>query len=457
MMPDPWPVHQVAALQKAGVLLVEDGNHGEYRPRRNEFGHGETRFIRASNLAGGQVLFETADRINEAAVSRIRKGIGQGGDVLFSHKGTVGKLAVVPVNAPPFVCSPQTTFWRVVDETKADRRFLYYFMNSQAFSYQWRARKGETDMADYVSLTAQRQFEVQLPDIQEQRAIACILGALDDKIELNREMNRTLEAMAQTIFKSWFVDFDPVTAKAAGQEPFGMDADTAALFPDRFGDSELGPIPGGWEVARVAEVASKIAMGPFGSRIKRDNFVESGVPVVRGKNLTDGFVDEGFVYLTAEKATELSRSVARRGDLVFTHRGTLGQVGLIPPWSRFEEYVVSQSQMLFSPDPGRVSSDFMYRFFRDGDGMQQLLSFTATTGVPAIAQPSTNLKKLVLVLPPRSVVTCFAELSGPLDARRGANALESRTLADLRDALLPKLLSGEIRVGQAEKELERAV
>lgn len=136
-----WPMLSVAKLQSAGCLLVEDGNHGEYRPRPSEFGAGDTAYIRAADIAQGRVLFETAHRINATALKRIRKGVGRGGDVLFSHKGTVGKLSLVPLDAPPFVCSPQTTFWRTLDERRLDRRFLYYFMSSREFSEQWEARK----------------------------------------------------------------------------------------------------------------------------------------------------------------------------------------------------------------------------------------------------------------------------------------------------------------------------
>lgn len=111
-----WPKYTVEELERQGVLRVEDGNHGEYRPRPSEFGIGSTAFIRAADMAGGQVLFASADHISDEAVARIRKGIGRGGDILFSHKGTVGKLARVQHDAPAFVCSPQTTFWRTLDE-----------------------------------------------------------------------------------------------------------------------------------------------------------------------------------------------------------------------------------------------------------------------------------------------------------------------------------------------------
>src|SRR5262245_8275012 len=143
-MTNQWDSFKVAALQERGWLLVEDGNHGEYRPRQNEFGSGKTAFIRAADMSDGRILFETADKINDVAVARIRKGVGRGGDILFSHKGTVGKLALAPLDVPPFVCSPQTTFWRTLDEKHIDRRYLYCFMQSREFTDQWHARKGET-------------------------------------------------------------------------------------------------------------------------------------------------------------------------------------------------------------------------------------------------------------------------------------------------------------------------
>ncbi len=261
-MANDWPTPTVIDLQDRGVLRVEDGNHGEYRPRPSEFtSDGCASFIRAADMNDGQVLFETADRINSVARKRIRKGIGCPGDVLFSHKGTVGKLALVPDDAPPYVCSPQTTFWRTLDKDQIDRRYLYCYLRSPAFRQQYAARKGETDMADYVSLTAQRTFKVTTPPIDEQRRIGDVIGQLDDKIELNRRMNETLEATARAIFRSWFVDFDPVVAKAEGRQPALMSADTAALFPDHFEETPQGPIPAGWKVKPIGDAVRCVGGG----------------------------------------------------------------------------------------------------------------------------------------------------------------------------------------------------
>jgi type I restriction enzyme S subunit len=242
----------VAELQRSGVLLVEDGNHGEYRPRSDEFLDEGVAFIRAADMEHGRVLFETAAKINEIARQRITKGIGVPGDVLLSHKGTVGKVAQAPKDAPAFVCSPQTTFWRTLDEDELDRRYLYAFLRSPSFHSQLATRSGETDMAPYVSLTSQRGLSVILPPLPEQRAIAHILGTLDDKIELNRRMRATFEAMARTLFKSWFVDFDPVRAKMEGRDPT-LPPHFAALFPDRLVETEDGEMPEGWGVATLGE------------------------------------------------------------------------------------------------------------------------------------------------------------------------------------------------------------
>ena len=184
-------------------------------------------------------------------------------------------------------------------------------------------------------------LEVRTPPLPEQRAIAHILGTLDDKIELNRRTNETLEAMARALFKSWFVDFDPVHAKKAGRKPEGMDAETAALFPDDFEDSEMGKIPRGWRVAPVTTMqdGGKYACtaGPFGSNLTSRDYVDFGIPVIRGGNLSGPslwLTNDAFVFVSLEKARQLSSNTAHPGDVIFTQRGTLGQVAIIPPDGR---------------------------------------------------------------------------------------------------------------------------
>jgi len=432
------PTLDVVTLQTEGWLLVEDGNHGEYRPRPEEFGTGVTAFVRAADLDNGRVLFESAERINETGLARIRKGIGKGGDILFSHKGTVGKLALVPLDSPPFVCSPQTTFWRVLDHRKVDRHFLYAFMRSDAFTEQWQARKGETDMADYVSLTAQRTFRVPVPPIEEQREIGKILGALDEKIEVNRQMSRALEATAQALFKSWFVDFDPVTARMSDRPLCWMNASLTALFAHRFNDSPIGAIPEGWRVSRVKD-EYRLTMGqsPPGSTY---NLNAVGPPFYQGR------VDFGFRFPSRRVFCTAPTRVAELDDTLVTVRAPVGSVNLAK-----EACAIGRGVAAVRHRSG--SSSFTYYAMRSlGD------EFGAFEGDGTLfgAIGRADFEGIQIVAPLDPVISAFQDLVGPMDERIRANEAESEIIERLRDILLPRLLSGEIRLRDAEKAVEGA-
>jgi type I restriction enzyme S subunit len=421
---------------------VRDGTHDSPKPVQNG-----RKLVTSRHLTTGRLDLTDAYLISEEDFEAINKRSKvDRWDVLISMIGTVGEPCLIK-EEPDFAIKNIGLF---KTKGEADGKWLYYFLRSKDAQQSIREQSRGTTQ-QYIPLGALRDFPILVAeDPEEQKAIAAVLGALDDKIELNRRMNATLEAMARALFQSWFVDFDPVRAKLDGRPPAALDPATAALFPASFDETELGHIPKGWAAARVGEVASRIAMGPFGSRITRDNFVPDGVPVVRGGNLTDGFVDNDFVFLTESKADELKASVARSLDIVFTHRGTLGQVGIIPISARYPRYVVSQSQMLLSVDREKLSPWAAYLFFSSTQGEAALLANTSTTGVPAISRPTTSLKAIPLVVPPIDVSKRFDELVQPLFLQREQLAHQSRTLATLRDTLLPKLLSGELSVAELQ-------
>jgi type I restriction enzyme S subunit len=209
-----------------------------------------------------------------------------------------------------------------------------------------------------------------------------------------------------------------------------------------------------WRFVKFEEVGldgrDGFAMGPFGSRIKSSNFVPTGVPVIRGNNLLGNrFHDDDYVFLTPEKAEELRSAKARPGDLVFTHRGTLGQVAMVPRAARFPEYVVSQSQMKVSVDPGRVLPEFVEAFFQSSVGQSRLLANTTQTGVPALARPLSTLREIEIPLPPLSEQRRIVGVLGSLLEAEAIARAESRTLAAMREMLLPKLVSGRIRVPES--------
>lgn len=423
-MSSEWQKIQVADLEREGILLVQDGNHGEYRPRQNEFGIGDSAFIRAADMVEGRVLFDMAGRINDVAVERIRKGKGKGGDVIFSHKGTVGKVALTPLDSPPFVCSPQTTFWRTLDTERLDRQYLYCFMRSQEFTKQWSARKGETDMADYVSLTAQRNLHVIVPPIEEQRAIGKTLSALDDKIELNRQMNHTLEAMAQAIFKSWFVDFDPVTAKVDGRQPYGMNVETAALFPSRFVESEEGAIPEGWSVMKVEDCINRQSVGT--KYDQKTVELRGSVPVLdQGKSGIIGYHSNapGVVASIDEPIVVFANHTCYMRLITF-------------PFSAIQNVL---------PFAGRnLNTTWVYYATL---GIQEFVEYKGHW-------PDFVIKKIIV--PPEELADVFSGLAKSFLAKIRANDIETKLLESVRNSLLPKLLSGEIHVKEAEKQAEAA-
>jgi len=433
-----WPVATVSKLQYAGVLLVVDGNHGEYRPRPDEFVNEGVAFIRAADMDSGRVLFESAARINETARARITKGIGAPGDVLLSHKGTVGKVSLVRNDAPPFVCSPQTTFWRTLDETRLDRRYLYAFLRSPGFHAQLATRAGETDMAPYVSLTSQRGLSVPLPPIQIQRAIASILGMLDDKIELNRRMNETLEAMARALFKSWFVDFDPVRAKAEGRDP-GLPQPLADLFPARLVDSELGEIPEGWRPSKLgAEVETVLGGTP--SRTE-PSYWGGDIPWINSGKANEFRVVEPSEFISREGlASSATKMLPSRSTIIAITGATLGQISLTEIDTCANQSIVGVL--------GTSSLPSEYLYFWTKEHVDELIAWQ--TGGAQQHINKNNVNDLPVVCPDASVIAAYIDDVRPGFDRIRTCCLESRTLATLRDVLLLKLISGELYIKDVE-------
>jgi type I restriction enzyme S subunit len=444
----------VGALQASQTLLVEDGNHGEYRPRPDEFVDAGVSFIRAADMSDGRVLFESAGCINRLARLRIRKGVGRPGDVLLSHKGTVGKVALVQRDCPEFVCSPQTTFWRVLNDDVLDRRYLFAYLQSQEFKDQLSSRKGETDMADYVSLTAQRQLTVPLPPVEIQRGIGEHLAVLSDRITLLRETNTTLEAIAQALFKSWFVDFDPVRAKMEGRAPEGMDEATAALFPDELEESALSPMPKGWTTitlaALVKQYGGSIQTGPFGSQLHASDYVDDGIPIVMPKDIENRRVTTDFVArVDAANAERLSRHKLRSGDIVFSRRGDVEKHALIG--EREAGWLCGTGCLLVRPGSSWTASTFLSMALDAPNTRTWLVQHAVGATMPNLN--TGILGSVRLVLPSSALLAAVERLISVSEALRSQNASTIETLAILRDTLLPRLISGQLRLPEVTEAL----
>jgi type I restriction enzyme S subunit len=278
---------------------------------------------------------------------------------------------------------------------------------------------------------------VTIPPLPTQRAIAHILGTLDDKIELNRRMNATLEAMARALFKSWFVDFDPVRAKAAGRQPAGMDAETAALFPDGFQDSALGEVPRGWMAAPYDDVIEIISGGTPKTSIAE--YWGGNIPwfsVVDAPNPSDVYVIDTEKRITPAGLENSSTCVLPAGTTIISARGTVGKLALTG-------VAMAMNQSCYGLRGKATFGQFLTYFTTQGV-VSTLLQRTHGSVFNTITRDT--FKTVEVVVPSHVVARTFEQRVKPYMHRILNNLLESRTLAALRDALLPKLLSGEIRV-----------
>jgi type I restriction enzyme S subunit len=420
---------KIEELIQAGVLLINDG----YRAKNSELSSLGLPFARAGNINGG-FNFDDADRVPLETLARVGLKRSRPGDVVFTSKGTVGRFAFVREETPEFVYSPQLCFWRSGDDSKLDPRWLFYWMNGREFYIQFKGVAGQTDMAEYVSLRDQRAMKISLPPIAEQRAVARVLGSLDDKIELNRRMNTTLEATARALFQTWFVDFDSVRAKLDGREPYGVDPATAALFPDSFQDSELGHIPEGWSVRSLDQIANYLN-GLALQKYPPDD--GPTLPVIKIAQLRKGDcigADQCNTNLPADY-------IVQDGDVLFSWSGSL-EVEL---WCGGPGAL---NQHLFKVTSSEFPKWFYYMWtLHHLEDFRHIAAAKATTMGHIQRGHLTAAKVLVPNLP---LVDRLTKIMSPLIDRVIANRIESRSLAALRDTLLPKLLSGEIRLKGAE-------
>ena len=321
----------------------------------------------------------------------------------------------------PVTCASFARFLRIHCD-RANPAYVYWFLQYlYSIGEMEKHQVQHTGVARFQFTDFAANIEVPLPPLPEQRAIAHILGTLDDKIDLNRRMNETLETMARVLFKSWFVDFDPVRAKMEGRDP-GMPKHLADLFPSRLVDSELGEIPEGWEVKALGDLLELA----YGKALKADNRRRDGKVPVYGSNGQVGWHDKWL---------------AQGPGIVVGRKGNPGVV----TWVATEFFPIDTT---FYVVP-KGNNQNLYFLFYALDG-QDLPSIAADSAVPGLNRNLAYMNKQVMPVDP--IVKHFNRYVGPIFARSYCLESESRTLALLRDTLLPKMISGEIRARDADRQ-----
>jgi len=432
------------ALLRDLLITTKDGDWGKDEPRDGMVPY---RVIRGADFPGARVGDTSGVPRCWLNGDTVARRTLQPDDILIETAGgnrdrPTGRTLLVTNRLLlsldlPATCASFCRFLRV-DPARANPRYVFWYLQ---YIYQrgdmWEHQVQHTGVARFQYTTFAASSRIPLPALAQQGAIAHVLGTLDDKIEVNRRMNQTLEAMGRALFKSWFVDFDPVRAKAAGRRPAGMDAATAALFPTSFVDSPMGKIPKGWECGTLRQLcdpqygytASAKPEGP-GPKLLRVTDMNKE-PWVEWEDVPHCEPDE----------TRLSRYRLEIGDVLVSRMADPGKAAIV------EEAVdaVFASYLIRLNRRWPRDSYFVFYFLRS----DQYLAYaqSVTSGSVQANMNAQVITAAALLIPPPAVRQRFGDCILPLRQKIVGNLQENRQIAILRDTLLPKLLSGELCVG----------
>jgi type I restriction enzyme S subunit len=400
---------------------------------------------RSQDIRTGVFRVEMAGRVSEETYKeRIARAEPRHGDLLYSREGTYfGIAAEVPPGTR--VCLGQRMVLIRPNKKRMNSRFLWYWLNSPIIATHIFGFRDGT-VAERLNLPTIRGLPVAVPPCKEQDAIACVLGTLDDKIELNRRTNQTLEGLARAVFRSWFVDFDPVVLKAAARSPVSMKAAAAALFPDSFLDSPIGPIPKGWGVEPLPEVIEvnpprRLLSGVRAPYVDMGNMPTDSARVLRWIDREAG---SGMRFQNGDTLVARITPCLENGKTAYVDFLADGQVG----WGS-TEYIVLRSKPPLSPE-------FAYLLARTEEFRSHAIAnMTGSSGRQRV--PADSLRNFFLAVPGSRIAELFGKWVKPLFDGMKTRGEQSDTLAALRDALLPRLLSGELRLTDAKRAIGAVV
>jgi type I restriction enzyme, S subunit len=394
--------------------------------------------IRSQNVLMNSFSIDGLAYIDDIQAEELKNVIVQPDDILLNITGdSVARVC----QAPKWICPARVNQHVAIirpDSNKLNATYLRYYLVSPKMQdfLLGLASSGATRQA--LTKLMIEEFEVPVPERSVQERIANILGNIDRKIEINNQINETLESMAKAIFKEWFVDFGPVKAKAEGKKPFGMDDETASLFPDTFEDSELGSIPKGWEITPYLNDVSVIGGGTPKTSVAE--YWNGNIPwfsVVDSPNDGDVWVIDTEKKITDEGLNSSSTKLLEIGTSIITARGTVGKIALVGT-----KMAMNQSCYALKSK----NNFFHYYYFLLKSLVAQLKGRSHGSVFDTIT--TNTLASLNYSKPENQVIQKFEESVSPLLLQIKNNLNENKTLSSLRELLLPKLISGEIQLNE---------
>ena len=404
------------------------------------------KFLRITDIQGGTIDWDAVPYC-PASDSVVEKYKLESGDIVVARTGnSTGENAQIGENPPVSVFASYLIRFRP-DSNLVNPHYVGYQLRSDRFKQHVLAVRGGSAQPG-ANAKQLGSFSLQIIPRYRQDSAVKILKAIDQRINLLRETNATLESIAQAIFKSWFVDFDPVKAKQEGRSPEGMDEETAALFPDNFEESELGMVPRGWKISTLGECTTYLNRG-----ISPKYLETGGVLVINQKCVRDFAVELAKARRHDHSQRRIDGRELQAGDVLVnsTGVGTLGRVAQI---ITLDQLAIVDSHVTVVRASKEVGWNYLGQFLmRKQPEIADLGE--GTTGQTELSRG--KLSSLKMVVPSREILVCFDSITKPLRLRIAANFDQAKILADLRDTLLPRLITGKLRLPESEDLIEEFV
>ncbi len=443
IVPDDWKQTTLGEICKRGGGDIQTGPFGSQLHAADYVSVGIPS-IMPQNIGDNRIVRDGIARITLEDAERLSRYRVRSGDVVYSRRGDVERRSLIREEEDGWLCGTGCLRVRFGDGV-VDPLFASYYLGHPSVR-EWIVRHAVGATMPNLNTSILSALPFVAPALSEQKDIAQVIGAFDDKIELNRQMNATLEAMAQALFKSWFVDFDPVKAKAAGRAPEGMDADTAALFPSELVESELGLIPKGWEIVSLDRTFDVVGGGT--PKTSNPDFWNGEIPwfsVVDAPAETDVFVIDTEKRITQLGLNSCSSRLLKKGATIISARGTVGRLAIVAT-------PMAMNQSCYALN-GKYGDYFNYYSIKGG--ISTLKQNTHGAVFDTITRDT--FKTVTTVQPQGIICREFEKQISPLMQQLETNVRQSRTLASIRDTLLPKLISGQLRIPEAEALAEAAL
>jgi type I restriction enzyme S subunit len=442
-MSSEWRSHRLVDIALPGKDGLVDGPFGSNLPS-SAYTQAGVPVIRGSNLTKGTERFKSDEfvYVSSETAGQLSRSLCLPNDIVFTKKGTLGQIGLVPFGKHSTYLLSSNQMRMRVDGAWADPEFVYYYL-AQRGSIEKIIRDSEHTGVPKINLGYLKSFPIYLPEVRTQRAIASVLSAFDERITVLRETNTTLEAIAQALFKSWFVDFDPVRAKQAGLTPDGMDEATAALFPDAFEESALGLVPKGWQQMLLVDAfefnpSRPLKKGALAPYLDMASVATSGhrteAPIQRE-------LGSGTKFRNGDTLLARITPCLENGKAAFVDFLEDDQIG----WGSTEFLVLRPK--------GSLPDYFAYLLCKHQPFLDfAIQSMVGTSGRQRIQNEA--LGRYPIVVPSDSVAQAFSRLVSAVQSSIAANDGQAQTLAALRDTLLPRLISGQLRLPEAQHLIE---